>query len=159
MRNAILPILFLATAAGCQKPTSQDGRPPILTCHDQLHRLVGELVTVQGRISRTKIPQIIGVDVALEVETERGQYAEATGVLYTWRVTPESHAAMLVMGDLVATRGPGTYFSLVVPTALSAARPVLDAPAGPLGDTPLDGPGPNEAIIEIDEISIQERTQ
>ena len=104
MRNAILPILFLATATGCQKPTSQDGRPPILTHHDQLHRLVGELVTVQGRISRTKIPQIIGVDVALEVDTERGQYAEATGVLYTWKVTPEAHAAMLVMGDLVSRR-------------------------------------------------------
>ncbi|MEE2908036.1 MAG: hypothetical protein VX527_09420 [Planctomycetota bacterium] len=156
MRNTVLPILLLAFMVGCQKPISNDGRPPILTKHDQLPHFVGELVTLQGRVSQAKIPQIIGVDVGLDGEAEPGDYAEATGVLFTWHVTAESHAAMLVMGDHVATRGPGTYYSVVVPTALSAARPVLDSPAGPLGSTPLDGPASVKGEIEIEEVFVEE---
>ena len=127
MRLTTLLIALLGVLAGCQKPISNDGRPPILTHQDQLKDYVGQLVTLQGEVSQSKIPQIIGADVAIDADDMPAGYAEATGVLFTWTVTAQSHAAMLVMGEHVATRGPGIYYSVLIPTALSSARPVLQS--------------------------------
>ena len=145
-----IPLLVTMMLVACQKPVGQDGRPVILTKNDQLARHIGEIVTVQGLVSSSRVPQIIGVDVSLEDPLMAGAYAEATGVLYSWRVTAESHAAMLVMGDMVAVRGPGTYFSLVNPAYLAPVRSFNESPVGPLGSVPPDGMDQMESGIEID---------
>ena len=150
-----IPLLVTMMLVACQKPVGQDGRPVILTENDQLAQHIGEIVTVQGVVSSSRVPQIIGVDVSLEDPLMAGAYAEATGVLYSWSITPESHAAMLVMGDMVAVRGPGTYFSLVSPAHLAAVRPFNDSPAGPLGSIPPDGMDSTESGVEIDVTKIE----
>lgn len=150
-----IPLLVFLTLTACQKPVGQDGRPVILTTADQLPDYVGGIVTVQGRVSSSGIPQIIGVDIALDDSSMAGSYAEATGVLYSWKVTPEAHAAMLVMDEMVMVRGPGTYYSLVSPSHLSQARPVDASPAGPLASVPPDGMTVEMMSIEIDEQPIE----
>ena len=93
--------------------------------------------------------------MGLDGDVEAGDFAQATGVLFTWTVTPQSHAAMQVMGEHVVTRAPGIHYSVIVPTALSNARSVLQSPAGPLGDVPLDEVV-DEHVIMIEEISVGE---
>ncbi|MCH2132852.1 MAG: hypothetical protein MK116_03785 [Phycisphaerales bacterium] len=154
MRLIVILVLFILV--GCQAPASRDGRPVILDRSDHLDHHVGELVTIQGTVSRTRIPQIIGVDVG-EGSDLAGQYAEATGVLFCWTVTPEAHASMQVMGNLVATRGPGTYYSLVSPMVLAPVTPLLDSPAGPLGDAEMDDA--TGEMIEIESITVEESAE
>ena len=154
-----IPLLMISILGACQKPIGHDGRPVILTQEDQLAKHVGEIVTVQGVVSSSSIPQIIGVDISVDDPGMVGAYAQATGVLYHWTITPESHAAMLAMNDLIAVRGPGMYFSLVSPAHLSSVQPVGDSPAGPMGSVPPDGMDPVVEGIEIEMLPVDDIDQ
>ena len=150
-----IPLLVISLLTACQKPVGQDGRPVILTQNDQLAEHIGEIVTIQGMVTSSRVPQIVGVDISVDDPMMPGSYAQATGVLYSWTITPESHAAMLVLEEMMTVRGPGTYFSLVSPAYLSPARPLGDSPAGPLGSIPPDGLDPVLMGVEI-EVSTNE---
>jgi len=154
-----IPLLVISILGACQKPIWHDGRPVILTENDQLASHVGEIVTVQGVVSSSSVPQIIGVDISLDDPEMAGSYAQATGVLYHWMITPEAHAAMLALNEMIEVRGPGTYFSLVSPAHLSPASPVIDSPAGPMGSIPPDGMDPVITGVEIDIQQVDERDQ
>ena len=94
----------------------------VLTDYAELDAHVGELVTVRGEVSNSKIPTILGVDVQSSDPDLRGQQAEATGVLQRSVVTPES----LERVDF-AHRGPGVFYRLKDQDSDYAApvRPVL----------------------------------
>jgi hypothetical protein len=68
---------------------------------------VGRTITLRGRVTRSKIPTILGVDVdASDALADR--LAEATGVLETYVIEPPPAGAPVAAG-----RGPGTYRRLV----------------------------------------------
>jgi hypothetical protein len=80
----------------------------VLTDDDQLDAHVGQRVVVEGVVSRTKIPQIAGVDVD-GAESLGGERARASGVLRRYTTTPSPS----VRPELeVARRSPGTYYFL-----------------------------------------------
>jgi hypothetical protein len=77
-----------------------------LTDRSQLAACVGKRVTLRGVVSRSKIPSILGVDVdAAYALSDR--LGVATGTLTTYTI-PEREPGELVM----ASKGPGTYYSL-----------------------------------------------
>lgn len=90
------------------------GRPaasvPVLTDPKALAQHVGETVTLMGKVSNTKVPQILGVDVASDAPDLRGKRAQATGVLERYEVTPAQIEEW--DRDRVAHRGPGVFYRL-----------------------------------------------
>jgi hypothetical protein len=89
---------------------------------DQVPSLVGKLVTLVGEQTRTKQPTVLGVDVdgdySLSDET-----VQVTGILRRTVVErdPNEGAAP---GEMVASRGAGTYYSIVDPETGTLAKPV-----------------------------------
>lgn len=109
------PALALVLLAGCATalpaPVLRDGR--------DLDAYVGKVVTRVCVQTRSKQPAMCGVDVD-------GDYAlsdrlvRATGVLGR-RVIPRRDEP-----TQVATRGPGTYYTLVDATTHQLARPISE---------------------------------
>jgi|GEM_PF-2849177 len=95
--------------------------PVVLTSRDQLDAHVGQLVTLRGEVSNTKIPEILGVDVQSNHPDLRGQYAEATGVLHRYVVTPDE-----IEAANFANRGAGVFYRLKDPDSAyeASVRPV-----------------------------------
>jgi hypothetical protein len=77
----------------------------IIDDESELAAHIGELVTLRGVVARTKIPELLGVEVGDSNLAD--QLAEATGVLA--RHTIESPAPG---APIAASKGPGTYLSL-----------------------------------------------
>lgn len=131
MKSLLLCTLVFSLVACCQSAVIDDVRStgsksaetdvPILTSNDQLDAHVGQVVTVRGMVTNTKIPTIIGVDVFTFDPDLRGKYAEAMGTLSRHVVTPEQ-----LEGARYAHRGPGVFYVLKSLTEKSAAvvRPV-----------------------------------
>lgn len=86
------------------------GTVPVLTDPKELARHVGETITIVGKVSNTKIPQILGVDVASDAPDLRGKRAQATGILERYEVTPAQIREL--DRDRVAHRGPGVFYRL-----------------------------------------------
>ncbi len=133
MRNALVVIgvsvFFIACAHQTRHdpaPSSTtDPAPPTITDRAQLDQHLGQLVTIRGGVTQTKMPTIIGVDVdaAYELTNQLGQ---ATGILMRYTITEDDQ---LRNGMIVVIRPPGTYYKLTQPGAnvLATASPV----AGP----------------------------
>ena len=151
MRIPFIPALLVLILCGCRGPRPQDGRPVVLTDSNEVERHVGQLVTVQGLVLNPGLPSILGVEIAATSPTPLGTYAQATGVLYQWEITPEAFAASQVMGDLMLQRGPGTHYRIVDPRALASALPLRLAPTGPLGEDPSAEEVELQPVIEIDD--------
>jgi len=99
----------------------------VVTSADQLDQYVGEVITIQGVVSNTKIPTILGVDVGSFDPDLRGQLAQASGLLQKTLVTEEQ-----VAGADSANRGAGTFYRLeeIHSDHEAAARPWRPDPAG-----------------------------
>ena len=136
-------VWFLAAAAGflaaCESPASA---PPaafageaavvVLTDPDDLADHVGRWVTIRGEVSQTKLPTILGVDVALDAPALRGRRAQASGYLLSWLVTPSQiQAANDRAGGEIAHRGPGRFYELL--HAQGSRTLAVARPAGPDG--------------------------
>ncbi len=92
---------------------------------DALAAAVGDLVTLRGTMSRTRIPTLLGVDVA-EGSAEPEQLAEASGWLERDDVTQAEIDARVAREGQYAHRGAGTFYRLVAPSGggLAAAHRV-----------------------------------
>jgi hypothetical protein len=86
---------------------------PIITDKDHLDEYVGQLVVVQGVVTNTKIPTIMGIDVCSDSPDLRGQSAIVVGVLHKWIVTREELDRQVAKRGWFAHRGPGTFYRLV----------------------------------------------
>ncbi|MEM6551311.1 MAG: hypothetical protein AAF750_04200 [Planctomycetota bacterium] len=79
----------------------------------QLDDHIGQLITIRGEVSYTKIPSIIGVQVLSHDPDLRGRQAEATGILHRYVVTPEEiHELNFGSRGPIANRGPGVFYKL-----------------------------------------------
>jgi hypothetical protein len=85
--------------------------PLVLTRLEDREAAVGKLVTIEGEVSNTKIPQILGIDVS--AESLREKRARATGILKKRTVTQEELDREIAKHGMFANRGPGTFYRLV----------------------------------------------
>lgn len=126
MSRALLGSLLVGVAA-CGTPAAPPASPgnvevapaapPVLTDAAQLADHVGEVVTLRGVQTRTKIPTVCGADVDGD-DALTDQPVSATG-----RLEAETVEAA---DPTVQSRGPGTYYRLVDATTGALARPTAD---------------------------------
>jgi hypothetical protein len=89
-------------------PDSAD-KTPVITSHAKLDNYVGEVITIEGKVSRTKLPTIIGVDIKADYNLS-DKKCRATGKLLKGITTEEEAAQLQQKG--VAHRGAGTFYRL-----------------------------------------------
>ncbi len=93
-------------------PVFAGGSVPFsITRSDELKDHVGQTVELFGIVSRTKCPQVLGVDL-WELEAQRGRRVKVTGVLKQQILTREELDKELRGKGAFANRGPGTFYSL-----------------------------------------------
>ena len=102
------PLVFLFSAVPLADEAT--GTMPVITKQKEVAKHVGEKVTLVGKVSNTKVPQILGVDVASDGPDLRGKKAEATGVLERYEITPAQVKEMGRAG--IAHRGAGVFYRL-----------------------------------------------
>lgn len=77
-----------------------------LTSKLNIENYVGKLITIKGEITKTKIPQIIGIDVSCKEYSYLGKIGIATGIL---------EKRVVVINDSLPinqNRGNGTFYRL-----------------------------------------------
>lgn len=75
-------------------------------------QFVGKRVELVGVITRSKVPQILGIDLP-ELENHRGRSVRVTGILRRSDVTQEQiDQEERRLAGKFADRGPGTFFHL-----------------------------------------------
>lgn len=108
-------IFFGLPMTGCHKdseslPTSKLSTTiPLVSpkSGDDLEQFVGKLITIRGKVSNTKIPQIEGIDVDIEaLFLNEEDVCFAIGILTKTVVKPED------VDNRIANRGAGTFYSL-----------------------------------------------
>ena len=82
----------------------------VIASRKDIVKHIGEKVTIVGVVSNTKMPQILGVDVASDNPDLRGKKAEATGILERYEITAAQVAEMKRNG--IAHRGAGVFYRL-----------------------------------------------
>jgi hypothetical protein len=95
-------------AAPAASSSSGPGEQSVITDRSQLDAAVGQHVVIRGVQTRTKIPTVLGVDVAGPYE-HSDKEVTAAGVLHRWEVKPEE------VNPRVASRGAGVFYRLVDP--------------------------------------------
>lgn len=80
----------------------------VITDRSQLDAVVGQYVVIRGVQTRTKIPTVLGVDVAGPYE-HSDKEVTAAGVLHRWEVKAQD------VNPRVASRGAGVYYRLSDP--------------------------------------------
>jgi len=85
---------------------------PIVTNQSDLDLYLGKVITIRGKVTNTKIPTIIGVDVRSDAPDLRGDIGEATGTLRKWTVTQEELEQTIKEEGMIPNRGPGTFYRL-----------------------------------------------
>ena len=130
MAQRIFLIVIVLFFIGCQTSNKQDAEPIVITSYSELTAHIGQVVTIRGEVSNTKIPEIMSVDVASFDPDLRGQYAEATGLLSSWTVTKEQLEESQRLRGPFANRGPGTFLSLksIDSNYLAQVREVIPTP-------------------------------
>ena len=83
---------------------------PVITEQKEVAKHVGEKITIVGKVSNSKMPQILRVDVSSDAPDLRGKSAEATGLLERFEVTQAQIEEMDRVG--IAHRGPGVFYRL-----------------------------------------------
>jgi hypothetical protein len=101
--------LFLFTSCSVQEKSGTDQKATIVKKAADLDKHVGKLITIKGEVTNTKIPQILGVDVASDSPDLRGKMATATGVLEKTVVLEKD------VDKYTANRGAGTFYRLKDP--------------------------------------------
>ena len=86
--------------------------PRIVDDEAQLHGALGELVTLRGELTRTRIPSILGVDVDAG-SAHPGEPAQATGWLDRDVVAQAELDERIAREGQVAHRGAGTFLRLL----------------------------------------------
>lgn len=82
----------------------------IITDAAQIEKHLGKKVTIVGKVSNSKIPRILGVDVSSDEPDLRGKQAQATGILERDEVTEEQVKEMNRLR--VAHSGAGVFYRL-----------------------------------------------
>ncbi len=73
---------------------------------------VGKRVELAGEVTRSKVPQLLGVDLP-QLEDYRGRQVIVTGILRRSVVTQAQIDAQIQrLGGQIANRGPGTFYYL-----------------------------------------------
>ena len=121
-RPAAILLLVLCAGTALADEASQPGdsfrpqvlnfTPPLLTKGTDLDRYVGRVVVVRGELSNTKIPTILGIDVACPDDKLRGKDAYAVGILTKWTITQEELNKAFQASGPIASRGAGTTYVL-----------------------------------------------
>ena len=92
---------------------------------------VGQIVTLDGMVDRSKMPTLLGADVddvdALGHDS-RGKHCHATGILEKSVVTQKEIDDDNAKHGLSARRGPGTYYALVRKDRSGVATPIPKSP-------------------------------
>lgn len=127
MTRALCISILLASILGCSpplgpQPVAEDpiegGVTIVEGSQVDLASLVGKEVTLVGVQTRTKIPTVCGVDVDGDYEHSDTKVT-ATGILQRREVAPRGADE-----PIVASRGPGIYYSLHNPAGgLARTRP------------------------------------
>jgi hypothetical protein len=113
MRCVLVAVVACLMVCSCGRDGKEAGSAPLITREDQLDAHVGEVVTVRGKVTNTKVPTILGADVALGDPDLRSRRGEATGILERYVVTQEELDALTAeMGGPFQNRGPGTFYRL-----------------------------------------------
>ena len=107
----LIGIIHLFTEGGIAQEAEKESSSMLITNSSQLPNWIGELITIRGEVSNTKIPQIIGVDISSDSPDLRGKNAEATGVLEFWEVKASE------VDKYSANRGAGAFYRLTDPVS------------------------------------------
>jgi hypothetical protein len=105
-------IVLLVTFCACTSFAEKNNDIPIVTNQSDLDLFIGKVITIRGKVTNTKIPTIIGVDVRSEDPDLRGFIAEATGILNKWTVTKNELEKTINEKGMIPNRGPGTFYRL-----------------------------------------------
>lgn len=95
-------VCLLVCKPSISSPTVE---PTPSTALPDFKQRVGQRIELEGIVTNTKCPQVQGVD-AWELEDFRGQRVRVSGVLRQSVITAAD------IEPLVASRGPGTFYSL-----------------------------------------------
>ncbi len=115
-------LLLSCRANDATAPTSD----VVITSPDERDKHVGAVVTVEGEVSGTKLPQIAGVDVEVDEEHDpHNKVARATGILRKTVVTKEELDRAIAEHGQFAHRGAGTFYRLEAPDGRMARAVVL----------------------------------
>ena len=106
----LLTTLLLSTQSYVFAIQNNSNDPAVVTEPNNLDSYIGKEIIIKGKVSNTKIPTILGVDVNSFQPDLRGNMAQAQGVLKKW-IVPESSKR----NGEATRRSPGTYYRLVNP--------------------------------------------
>ncbi|MFK7747334.1 MAG: hypothetical protein AB8B65_02980 [Kordia sp.] len=91
---------------GCNSADKNTEKTIMLTSKADLEAYVGQKITIIGKISNTKIPQILGIDIDYTGDTHTPKTGKATGILVKTIVPKDTS------GIQKASRGAGTFYHL-----------------------------------------------
>jgi hypothetical protein len=117
--DAMSPI---ASAAPSATPSAMASAQIAGGCPPKLDDLVGKTVTLRGEQIRSKQPTVCGADVE-GFDSNGGKQVQVTGVIRRYEIKPRAKGE-----PIVASRGPGVYYSIVDPTTGRLAVTVLVTP-------------------------------
>lgn len=101
--------IFSFISCSSQKGNSSN-RVILIEKHEDLEKHVGEIITIKGVVSNTKIPCIIGVDILSDSPDLRGEIGIASGILEKSVVLEED------VDIYSSNRGAGTFYLLRNPS-------------------------------------------
>ena len=112
--NRLLNIALITIAlsvASCASKQKLKGEIPIINIDNksELDRYVGQVITLKGMVTKSKVATIYGVDVKSAKPNLRGRMATATGLLEKRTIKPKD------ANRYSAGRGPGVYYRLKDP--------------------------------------------
>jgi hypothetical protein len=122
--RAMIFILGTTVLSGCASRYVDPLNRLLVDTPEAVVRFEGKSVRLVGEVSKTKIPQILGVDVTSDTPDLRGMRAEAYGVLKRFVITEEEARAL--DRQMVAHRGAGSFWVLYDPKTKAPAQ--VDTP-------------------------------
>lgn len=109
------------TASGATASSRSAEEPVVIDDRSQVDAAVGKRVVIIGTQTRTKTPTVLGVDVDVDYELS-DRRVKVSGILHRRIVEPKAPDPDELP---IATRGPGTYYSVIDPATNTLAKPVL----------------------------------